>query len=274
MGQKVNPHGLRVGIIKEWSSNWYADKKSFSDNLVEDYKIREFLKKELYQAGVSKLKIERTRKKIKVTIYTAKPGIVIGRGGEGIEALKKKVEKLTTKAVLVNVEEVKKPDLDAQLVAENIAFQLERRITFRRAMKGAIQRTMKEGAKGIKTQVSGRLGGADMARSEGYSEGTIPLQTLRADIDYGFAEANTTYGKIGVKVWLYKGEVLPEVTDERKKNFKKRSQDDRKKDFKKRRRNNNQAGGFNKDRRNSDRNNNRRSPKPEAKEAQNANNED
>ena len=279
MGQKVNPHGLRVGVIKEWSSNWYADKESFSDNLVEDYKIREFLKKELYQAGVSKLKIERTRKKIKVTIYTAKPGIVIGRGGEGIEALKKKIEKLTTKAVLVNVEEVKKPDLDAQLVAENIAFQLERRITFRRAMKGAIQRTMKEGAKGIKTQVSGRLGGADMARSEGYAEGTIPLQTLRADIDYGFAEANTTYGKIGVKVWLYKGEVLPEVTDERKKNFKKRSQDDRKKDFKKRRRNNNQAGGFNKDRRNSDRNssdryNNRRSPKPEAKEAQNANKED
>lgn len=220
MGQKVNPHGLRVGIIKDWSSNWYADKKSFSDNLVEDYKIREFFEKELYQAGVSKLKIERTRKKIKVTIYTAKPGIVIGRGGEGIEALKKKIEKLTTKTVLVNVEEVRKPDLDAQLVAENIAFQLERRITFRRAMKGAIQRTMKEGAKGIKTQVSGRLGGADMARSEGYSEGTIPLQTLRADIDYGFAEANTTYGKIGVKVWLYKGEVLPEVTDERKKTLK------------------------------------------------------
>ena len=254
MGQKVNPHGLRVGVIKDWSSNWYADKKSFSDNLVEDYKIREYLKKELYQAGVSKLKIERTRKKIKVTIYTAKPGIVIGRGGEGIEALKKKIERLTTKTVLVNVEEVRKPDLDAQLVAENIAFQLERRITFRRAMKGAIQRTMKEGAKGIKTQVSGRLGGADMARSEGYSEGTIPLQTLRADIDYGFAEANTTYGKIGVKVWLYKGEVLPEVTDERKKNFKKRSQDDKKKDFKKRRRNNNQNTGF-KDRKN---NNNRR----------------
>lgn len=273
MGQKVNPHGLRVGVIKEWSSNWYADKKSFSDNLVEDYKIREYLKKELYQAGVSKLKIERTRKKIKVTIYTAKPGIVIGRGGEGIEALKKKIERLTTKAVLVNVEEVRKPDLDAQLVAENIAFQLERRITFRRAMKGAIQRTMKEGAKGIKTQVSGRLGGADMARSEGYSEGTIPLQTLRADIDYGFAEANTTYGKIGVKVWLYKGEVLPEVTDERKKNFKKRNQDDKKKDFKKRRRNNGQNTGF-KDRKNGERNNNnRRSFKPEAKEAQNANNE-
>ena len=269
MGQKVNPHGLRVGVIKDWSSNWYADKKSFSDNLVEDYKIREYLKKELYQAGVSKLKIERTRKKIKITIYTAKPGIVIGRGGEGIEALKKKIERLTTKTVLVNVEEVRKPDLDAQLVAENIAFQLERRITFRRAMKGAIQRTMKEGAKGIKTQVSGRLGGADMARSEGYSEGTIPLQTLRADIDYGFAEANTTYGKIGVKVWLYKGEVLPEVTDERKKNFKKRSQDDKKKDFKKRRRNNNQNTGFKK-RKN---NNNRRGFKPEANEAQNANNE-
>lgn len=242
MGQKVNPHGLRVGIIKDWSSNWYADKKTFSDNLVEDHKIREFVKKELYSAGISGIKIERTRKKIKVTLYTAKPGIVIGRGGEGVEDLKKKVEKFTDKAVLVNVEEVKKPDLDAQLVAENIAFQLERRITFRRAMKQAIQRTMKEGAKGIKTQVSGRLGGADIARSEGYSEGTIPLQTLRADIEYGFAEADTTYGKLGVKVWLYKGEVLPEVTEDKKKDFKKRSLNDKnKKDGanKKKRRNDN-----------------------------------
>lgn len=209
MGQKVNPHGLRVGIIKDWDSKWYADKKTFNELLLEDHKIREYVKKKLYISGVSKIEIERAANKIKVTVFTAKPGMVIGRGGIGVEELRVALEKLTKKGVVVNVEEIKVPELDAQLVAENIASQLERRVTFRRAMKQAIQRTMRFGAKGIKTAVSGRLGGADMARTEGYSEGTIPLQTLRADIGYGFAEANTTYGKLGVKVWLYKGEVLP-----------------------------------------------------------------
>lgn len=209
MGQKVNPHGLRVGIIKDWDSKWYADKKNFNQLLVEDHKIREFVKKKLFISGISKIEIERAANKIKLTVYTAKPGMVIGRGGSGVEELRVALEKMTKKGVVVNVEEIKVPELDAQLVAENIASQLERRVTFRRAMKQAIQRTMRSGAKGIKTAVSGRLGGADMARTEGYSEGTIPLQTLRADIDYGFAEADTTYGKLGVKVWLYKGEILP-----------------------------------------------------------------
>lgn len=209
MGQKVNPHGLRVGIIKDWDSKWFADKKSFGDNLVEDYKIREFIKEKLFLAGVSKIEIERAANRLKVTIHTAKPGMLIGKGGAGVEELRLDLEKLTKKSVVVNVEEIKIPELDAQLVAENIAAQLEKRVSFRRAMKQAIQRTMRFGAKGIKTAVSGRLGGADMARTEGYSEGTIPLQTLRADIDYGFAEADTTYGKLGVKVWIYKGEVLP-----------------------------------------------------------------
>ncbi|MCR3954727.1 MAG: 30S ribosomal protein S3 [Gudongella sp.] len=209
MGQKVNPHGLRVGIIKDWDSKWYADKKTFNEYLVEDFKIREYLKEKLYISGISKIEIERAASKIKVSIFTAKPGMVIGRGGSGVEELRLAIEKMTKKSVVINVEEIKVAELDAQLVAENIASQLERRVTFRRAMKQAIQRTMRFGAKGIKTQVAGRLGGADMARTEGYSEGTIPLQTLRADIDYGFAEAMTTYGKIGVKVWLYKGEVLP-----------------------------------------------------------------
>lgn len=209
MGQKVNPHGLRVGIIKDWDSKWYADKKTFGQLLVEDNNIREYVKKKLFISGVSKIEIERAANKIKVTVFTAKPGMVIGRGGAGVEELRVAIEKMTKKGVVVNVEEIKVAELDAQLVAENIASQLERRVTFRRAMKQAIQRTMRMGAKGIKTQVAGRLGGADMARTEGYSEGTIPLQTLRADIDYGFAEANTTYGKLGVKVWLYKGEVLP-----------------------------------------------------------------
>ncbi|MCI6609680.1 MAG: 30S ribosomal protein S3 [Ezakiella sp.] len=228
MGQKVNPHGLRVGVIKDWNSRWYANNKDFSDNLVEDYNIRKFVKKELYQAGISKIDIERAVNKVKVTIYTQKPGVVIGRGGEGVDALRAKLCKMTGKDVVVSVEEVKNPDVDAQLVAENISAALERRIAFRRAMKSAIQRTMRAGAKGIKTQVSGRLGGADIARAERYSEGTIPLQTLRADIDYGFAEANTTYGKIGVKVWIYKGEVLdgklPEITppDEGKKRRRKK----------------------------------------------------
>ena len=208
MGQKVNPHGLRVGVISDWDSKWYAE-KDFADNLVEDYKIREFLKKKLYSAGISKIEIERTADKVKAIVYTAKPGVVIGKGGSEIEKVKAQLSKMTTKKLSIDIKEVKKPDNDAQLVAENIATQLENRISFRRAMKSAMSRTMKSGAKGIKTAVSGRLGGADMARTEFYSEGNIPLQTLRADIDYGFAEADTTYGKIGVKVWIYHGEVLP-----------------------------------------------------------------
>lgn len=209
MGQKVNPHGLRVGVIKDWESRWFADSENFADNLVEDYKIREFLKKKLYHAGISKIEIERTSDRIKVLVYTAKPGVVIGKGGAEIEKLKVELAKYSAQKVLVDIKEVKKPDSDAQLVAENIAQQLENRISFRRAMKSCMGRAMKAGAKGIKTSCSGRLGGADMARTEFYSEGNIPLQTLRANIDYGFAEANTTYGKIGVKTWVYHGEVLP-----------------------------------------------------------------
>jgi small subunit ribosomal protein S3 len=209
MGQKVNPHGLRVGVIKDWDSKWYADKKTFSEYLVEDDKIRKYVKKKLFISGISTIEIERAANRIKLSVHTAKPGMVIGKGGSGVEELRKELEKMTGKSVVINVEEVKIPELDAQLVAENIASQLERRVSFRRAMKQSIQRTMRFGGKGIKTQVSGRVGGADMARTEGYSEGTIPLQTLRADIDYGFAEADTTYGKLGVKVWLYKGEILP-----------------------------------------------------------------
>ena len=208
MGQKVNPHGLRVGIIKNWDSRWYADKE-FADNLVEDYKIREFLKKKLYSAGISKIEIERTSDRVKLTIFTAKPGIVIGKGGQEIENTKKELAKYTKKKLIVDIKEIKRPDRDAQLVAESIAQQLEGRVSFRRAMKSTMSRSMKAGAKGIKTQCSGRLGGADMARTETYNEGTIPLQTLRADIDYGFAEASTTYGKVGVKVWIYKDEILP-----------------------------------------------------------------
>ena len=208
MGQKVNPHGLRVGVIKDWDSRWYAD-ADFADYLVEDYNIRTFLKKKLYSAGVSKIEIERASDRVKVIIYTAKPGVVIGKGGAEIEVTKKELSKLTDKKVMVDIKEIKRPDRDAQLVAENIAQQLENRVSFRRAMKSCMGRTMKSGAMGIKTCCSGRLGGADIARAEFYSEGTIPLQTLRADIDYGFAEANTTYGKVGVKVWIYKGEVLP-----------------------------------------------------------------
>ena len=208
MGQKVNPHGLRVGVIKDWDSKWYADAE-FSDYLVEDYNIRKFLKKKLYSVGVSKIEIERASDRVKVIIYTAKPGVVIGKGGAEIEVTKKELSKLTDKKVMVDIKEIKRPDRDAQLVAENIAQQLENRVSFRRAMKSCMGRTMKSGAMGIKTCCSGRLGGADIARAEFYSEGTIPLQTLRADIDYGFAEANTTYGKVGVKVWIYKGEILP-----------------------------------------------------------------
>ena len=209
MGQKVNPHGLRVGVIKDWDSKWYAEDADFSEFLVEDYNIRKFLKEKLFAAGISKIEIERASDRVKVIIYTAKPGVVIGRGGAEIEVTKKELSKLTNKKVLVDIKEIKRPDKDAQLAAENVAAQLENRVAFRRAMKSVMGRAMKSGALGIKTSCSGRLGGADMARTEFYSEGTIPLQTLRADIDYGFAEADTTYGKVGVKVWIYKGEVLP-----------------------------------------------------------------
>ena len=209
MGQKVHPNGLRVGVIKDWNSKWYADDKNFGDYLVEDYKIRKYVKSKLFVSGISKIEIERTAKFVRVNVYTAKPGLVIGKGGNLAETLKAELQKMIGKDVNLNIVEVKNIDLDAQLVAENICNQLERRISFRRAMKQAMQKTMKAGALGIKTSVSGRLGGADMARTEFYKEGTIPLQTLRADIDYGFYEANTTYGKIGVKVWIYKGEVLP-----------------------------------------------------------------
>ena len=208
MGQKVNPHGLRVGVIKDWDSRWFAKKNVFGDTLVEDYNLRKTLKKQLYQAGVPKIEIERDASKVRIHIHCAKPGLVIGKGGAEIEKLRQSCEAALGKPVVINIIEVRQPDLNAQLVAENIASQLERRISFRRAMKGCIGRSMRLGAKGIKTKVSGRLGGAEIARSEEYHDGTIPLQTLRADIDYGFAEAATTYGRIGVKVWLYKGEVL------------------------------------------------------------------
>ena len=210
MGQKVNPHGLRVGVIKNWDSRWFAKDEVFGDTLVADYKLRKYLKEKLQKAGVPKIEIERDNEKVKVFIHCAKPGIIIGKGGTEIDKLRLELEALENKPVLVNVVEVKVPDLNAQLVAENIASQLEGRVSFRRAMKQCIGRTMRLGAKGIKINVSGRLGGAEIARSEHYHEGTIPLQTLRADIDYGFYEANTTYGKIGVKVWIYNGEVLAE----------------------------------------------------------------
>ena len=209
MGQKMHPHGLRVGVIKDWDSKWYADSKNFGDYLVEDYKIRKLLNKKLAASGISKIEIERTAKLVKINVFTAKPGLVIGKGGNLAEDLKAELQKMIGKDVNLNIVEVKNLDLDAKLVAENIATQLEKRISFRRAMKQCMQKTMKAGALGIKTSVSGRLGGADMARTEFYKEGTIPLQTLRADIDYGFHEADTTYGKIGVKVWIYKGEILP-----------------------------------------------------------------
>ena len=219
MGQKSHPHGVRVGIIKDWDSKWYADKKDFADLLVEDNKIRKYIKKKLFLAGVSKVEIERTASKVKVNVYTAKPGLVIGKGGNLIELLRAEVEKMTGKNIFLNIVEVKNAEVDAQLVAENIAGQIEKRVAYRRAMKQAMSRAMKSGAKGIKTTVSGRLNGAEIARAEHYHEGTIPLQTLRADIDYGFYEADTTYGKIGVKVWIYKGQVLP--TNKNKKNAKK-----------------------------------------------------
>ena len=218
MGQKINPTGLRIGVIKDWESRWYADASSFGDTLVEDYNLREYLLKALAPAGVPKVEIERDAKRVRINIHCAKPGMVIGRGGSEIEKLKKICEKKISgdKEVFINIVEVKQPDLDAQLVAESIAAQLEKRVSFRRALKQAISRTMKLGAKGIKTQVSGRIGGAEIARTEQYHEGTIPLQTIRADIDYGFAEAHTTYGIIGVKVWIYKGEVLHDARKPRR----------------------------------------------------------
>ena len=208
MGQKVNPHGLRVGVIKDWDSRWYARNDKVGDLIVEDYNIRKYLKKTLYAAGVAKIEIERNNQKVKINIHCSRPGVVIGRGGTEIERLRLLVEKMIGKSVALNIVEIRSPDLNAQLVAENIAAQLEKRISFRRAMKQAMQRATRLGAKGIKVCCGGRLGGAEIARSESYHEGTIPLQTLRADIDYGFAEAATTYGRIGVKVWIYKGEVL------------------------------------------------------------------
>ena len=214
MGQKVNPHGLRVGIIKGWSSNWYANDREFADNLVEDYNIRTFIKKQAFEAGVNGVEIDRASDRVKITVDAAKPGIIIGKGGEGVEKLKAQVQKMTSKKVFMDIKEIKNPDRESQLVAENIARQLENRVSYRRAVKSAMSRSLKAGVLGIKAAVSGRLGGADIARSEFYSEGTIPLQTLRANIDYGFAEADTTYGKIGVKVWIYKGEVLPTKKNE------------------------------------------------------------
>lgn len=210
MGQKVNPHGLRLGVVKTWDAKWYAD-KDYAKNLHEDIKIRAYLKESLYAAGISKIETERAANRLKLTIHTAKPGMVIGRGGSGIEQIKRGLKNYTTKHVDINIAEIKQPDLDSTLVAENIAAQLERRIAFRRAMKQAVGRTMRMGAKGIKVTVGGRLGGAEIARSEAYREGSIPLHTLRADIDYGTAEAHTTYGRIGVKVWIFKGEILPEA---------------------------------------------------------------
>ena len=209
MGQKVNPHGARVGVIFDWSTRWYAGKKDFANNLIEDYKLREMLKEKFYSTGISRIDIERSAARMTVTLFAGKPGMIIGRSGKGIEDLKAEVEKFVGHAVNIRVMDVKNPDADAQLIAENIAQQLEKRIAFRRAMKQSIQRAMKTGAKGVKISIGGRLGGADIARTEHYHEGSIPLQTLRANIDYGFAEAKTTYGRLGVKVWVYKGQVLP-----------------------------------------------------------------
>jgi len=210
VGQKVDPRGLRLGIVRDWDAKWFADKKNFSALLLEDVKVRNYIKKKLYQAGIARVQIERTANRLRIAIHTAKPGIVIGRQGAEVEALRKEIEKMTGRQVNINIVEVKVPELDAQLVAENVAAQLQKRVAFRRAMRQVVSRAMRMGAKGIKVAVSGRLAGAEIARSEWYSEGKVPLHTLRADIDYGFAEARTTYGTIGVKVWIYKGEVLPE----------------------------------------------------------------
>lgn len=247
MGQKVNPHGLRVGVIKDWDSKWIAGKKEFGDQLVEDHNIRNFVKKTCFNAGIAKIGIERKQNRVFITIHAAKPGIIIGRGGAEIDKLKAQIEKLTGKTVNVNIMEVKSPDTNAQLVAENIAAQLENRISFRRAMKQVMGRAMRLGAKGIKTAVSGRVGGAEIARTEQYHEGTIPLQTLRADIDYGFAEAKTTYGILGIKVYIYKGEIL-NVAEGRKKEAEAQA-----KENSKRRENNNRRRGDRNNRRGGDR---------------------
>ena len=241
MGQKVNPHGLRVGVIKDWDSRWFARKDVFGDTLVEDYNLRKVLKKQLAAAGVPKIEIERDASKVRIHIHCAKPGMVIGQKGSEIEKLRTQCEAMLKKPVVINVVEVRQPDLNAQLVAENIAQQLEKRVSFRRAMKLCIGRSMKLGAKGIKTQVSGRLGGAEIARTEQYHDGTIPLQTLRADIDYGFAEAATTYGRIGVKVWLYKGEVLND-RGERRERTERNDRGDRRRDDRRERRDRRPAG--------------------------------
>ena len=250
MGQKVNPHGLRVGVIKDWDSRWYARNEKVGDLLVEDKKIRDYLKKTLYSAGIPKIEIERDNAKVRIYLHCARPGVVIGKGGEAIEALRLKLEKMLGKAVALNIVEVKSPDMDAQLVAENIAQQLEKRIGFRRAMKNAMGRAMRAGARGIKTCCSGRLGGAEIARTEHYHDGTIPLQTLRADIDYGFAEAATTYGRIGVKVWIYKGEVLTQTlrTTPRTLDTSKPYQERRERPRRDRRDGDRRQGGFNRDR--------------------------
>ncbi|WP_432404484.1 30S ribosomal protein S3 [Wukongibacter sp. M2B1] len=232
MGQKVSPHGLRVGIIRDWDSKWFANKKDYSDLLIEDYKIRKHIKNKLYTSGISRVLIKRTANRVNINILTSKPGMVVGRGGENIEALKKELRQMSDKTIHIDITEVRKPEIDSQLVAENVAFALERRIAFRRAMKQAMGRAMKAGAQGIKIAVAGRLNGAEMARTESYSEGNVPLSTLRADIDYGFAEADTTYGKLGIKVWIYKGEILPgqkveEPKDERKPRRRPKSRDNR-----------------------------------------------
>ena len=250
MGQKVNPHGLRVGVIKDWDSRWYARNEKVGDLLVEDKKIRDYLKKTLYSAGIPKIEIERDNAKVRIYLHCARPGVVIGKGGEAIEALRLKLEKMLGKSVALNIVEVRNPDMDAQLVAENIAQQLEKRIGFRRAMKNAMGRAMRAGARGIKTCCSGRLGGAEIARTEHYHDGTIPLQTLRADIDYGFAEAATTYGRIGVKVWIYKGEVLTQTlrTTPRTLDTSKPYQERRERPRRDRRDGDRRQGGFNRDR--------------------------
>ena len=250
MGQKVNPHGLRVGVIKDWDSRWYARNEKVGDLLVEDKKIRDYLKKTLYSAGIPKIEIERDNAKVRIYLHCARPGVVIGKGGEQIEQYRLTVEKMIGKPVALNIVEVKQVDTNAQLVAENIAQQLEKRIGFRRAMKNAMGRAMRMGARGIKTQVSGRLGGAEIARTEHYHDGTIPLQTLRADIDYGFAEAATTYGRIGVKVWIYKGEVLTQAlrTTPRTLDTSKPYQERRDRPRRDRRDGDRRQGGFNRDR--------------------------
>ncbi|MCI5721778.1 MAG: 30S ribosomal protein S3 [Firmicutes bacterium] len=255
MGQKVSPHGLRVGVIKDWNSKWYADKKDFADYLIEDNKVREYVKKKLYVAGVSKVLVERKADKVRVIVLTARPGMVIGRSGNGIDELKAGLAKLTGKDIEISIEEVKRAELDAQLTAESIAQALERRVTFRRAMKQAIGRTMKANAKGIKVLCSGRLGGAEIARSEKYSEGNVPLHTLRADIDYGFAEADTTYGKIGVKVWINHGEILDKGLQSPIREEKREKRDRRgKKDGDRRNSRRNNNGERRNDRRNNKRN--------------------